>query len=82
MHFFSKATRWWGSIASLITIHARIKEKNIERLRDYSSFAFSEGDLALVDLEPLLEGTARVFHQAAQAGVRASWGQGFRHLYA
>lgn len=55
----------------------RIKEKNIERLRDYSGFAFTEGDLALVDLEPLLEGTARVFHQAAQAGVRASWGKDF-----
>src|SRR6185369_10925880 len=33
--------------------------------------------LAGADLGPLLEGCEVVFHQAAQAGVRASWGQSF-----
>ena len=34
--------------------------------------------MATVDLAPLVEGVDVVFHQAAQAGVRASWGDSFR----
>jgi UDP-glucose 4-epimerase len=40
-------------------------------------FQLVEGDLSTVDLGPVLEGAHYVFHQAAQAGVRASWGQTF-----
>src|SRR5215472_13554383 len=36
-----------------------------------------EGDLVDLELGPLVEGIDLVFHQAAQAGVRASWGVGF-----
>ncbi|MFN0154654.1 MAG: NAD-dependent epimerase/dehydratase family protein [Gaiella sp.] len=34
-------------------------------------------DLATCDLEPLLDGVDGVYHLAAQAGVRASWGDTF-----
>lgn len=55
-----------------------IKEKNLARLRDEPRFSLAEADLATVDLAPLVEGVDVVFHQAAQAGVRASWGESFR----
>lgn len=54
-----------------------IKETNLDRLRDYDNFTFHEVSLATCELPPLLEGVAHVYHQAAQAGVRASWGKDF-----
>jgi nucleoside-diphosphate-sugar epimerase len=54
-----------------------IKERNLARLRDEPRFSLSKVDLATADLHPLLEGREVIFHQAAQAGVRASWGQSF-----
>lgn len=54
-----------------------IKECNLEVARSWKSFTFIEGDLLSLRLLPLLEGIDWVFHQAAQAGVRASWGQEF-----
>jgi nucleoside-diphosphate-sugar epimerase len=54
-----------------------IKEKNLERLRDQKGFRLVEADIATADLSPLLDGVSVVIHQAAQAGVRASWGQSF-----
>jgi nucleoside-diphosphate-sugar epimerase len=54
-----------------------IKEKNLEGPRSWDKFTFIEGDLLDIDLFPLLDGTNWVFHQAAQAGVRASWGKEF-----
>lgn len=53
------------------------KERNLEKLRGSDDFNFVEGDLAALDLKELLEGVDWVFHQAAQAGVRASWGSYF-----
>jgi nucleoside-diphosphate-sugar epimerase len=35
-------------------------------------------DLRVAPIEPLLDGTDVVFHQAAQPGVRLSWSSGFR----
>jgi nucleoside-diphosphate-sugar epimerase len=55
----------------------RTKEGNLAGLNSYTRFTFIEGDLLHIDLLPLLEGTDWVFHQAAQAGVRTSWGQEF-----
>jgi len=55
-----------------------IKERNLTRLRGEPRFSLVEADLAAVDLAPLVEGVDVVFHQAAQAGVRASWGESFR----
>jgi len=55
-----------------------IKEKNIAGLLDHARFRFIERNLLQCDLPGLLgEGIEYVFHQAAQAGVRASWGEEF-----
>src|SRR5262249_46528793 len=54
-----------------------IKERNLDGLRAWQRFSFIEGNLLDVHLLPLLDGVDWVFHQAAQAGVRASWGQEF-----
>ncbi|MGE5619866.1 MAG: NAD-dependent epimerase/dehydratase family protein [Sphingomonadaceae bacterium] len=53
------------------------KEANLAALLDSPHFTFIEADLLEYDLGRLLEGTDCVYHQAAQAGVRASWGQNF-----
>lgn len=54
-----------------------IKEKNIQDLMDDRKFEFIEGDLNRVDLDELVERADCVFHLAAQAGVRSSWGRDF-----
>lgn len=54
-----------------------MKEANLKTARLHERFTFVEGDLALLDMAPLIEETDWVFHQAAQAGVRASWGRTF-----
>lgn len=53
------------------------KESNLATLRQSPRFAFVEANLLEYDLNSLLDGVEYVFHQAAQAGVRASWGQNF-----
>ena len=52
----------------------RIKENNLKRLLGESGFEFIEGDLAELDLNSLISRVDAVFHQAALAGVRSSWG--------
>jgi len=54
-----------------------IKENNLEGPRSWNTFTFVEGNLVDMHLQPLLEGVDWVFHEAAQAGVRASWGKEF-----
>ncbi len=54
-----------------------IKESNLEALRGNPDFTFIEDSLLNLDLQKLLQGVDYVFHQAAQAGVRASWGESF-----
>ena len=54
-----------------------LKEANLRGLRDDARFTFVEADLATTNLAPLVEGRDWIFHQAAQAGVRASWGKSF-----
>jgi len=54
-----------------------IKEKNMEGFVQERKFKFVEGDLLEADLKKLLNGVDVVFHQAAQAGVRDSWGVKF-----
>jgi nucleoside-diphosphate-sugar epimerase len=54
------------------------KEGNLAGARASPTFRFVEGSLVDAPLRPLLEGVDVVFHQAAQAGVRASWGEDFR----
>jgi nucleoside-diphosphate-sugar epimerase len=58
-----------------------VKEQNLRALRQHARFRAEEHDLCRADLEPLLAGVEWVFHQAAQAGVRASWGRDFE-IYA
>lgn len=55
----------------------RLKEANLTKVRDQAGFHLVEDDLLRLDLEALLAGADYVFHLAAQAGVRASWGKGF-----
>jgi UDP-glucose 4-epimerase len=54
-----------------------LKERNLEPLQAASRFRFIEESLIDVDLPSLLEGVGVIYHQAAQAGVRASWGRDF-----
>jgi nucleoside-diphosphate-sugar epimerase len=54
-----------------------VKERNLAGLRDSPLFEFREGDLAMMEI-PLPEGCDGIFHLAAQAGVRGSWGTSFR----
>jgi len=55
-----------------------VKEHNLSALRTRSNFTFVEGALQTTPLEPLLEHVTHVFHLAAQAGVRGSWGGQFQ----
>jgi len=54
-----------------------IKEQNLKGLLKEPGFAFMEANLLETDLNKILIGIDCVFHQAAQAGVRASWGEEF-----
>ena len=56
---------------------AWIKWRNLNGLLGNPEFTFVKGDLTSIDLAPLVEGVNVIFHQAAQAGVRASWGDQF-----
>jgi nucleoside-diphosphate-sugar epimerase len=55
-----------------------LKERNLGPLRAHARFRFVEEPLQSVSLDPLLDGVTHVFHLAAQAGVRGSWGDQFR----
>lgn len=55
-----------------------IKEENLAPLLAREEFQFIEAALQTVDLESLLEGVTHIYHLAAQAGVRSSWGADFR----
>jgi UDP-glucose 4-epimerase len=55
------------------------KERNLARLRSAPGFRLVEQRIQDADLEALLAGAAHVYHLAAQAGVRASWGREFAH---
>ena len=55
-----------------------LKERNLQNLRGRDGYEFIEGDLRQLDLPKLLDGITHVFHLAAQAGVRRSWGADFQ----
>ena len=55
-----------------------MKEKNLEGVRTKPGFEFIEADLLETDLVGLVKPLEGVIHLAAQAGVRASWGENFR----
>lgn len=65
-------------VDSFTDFYARhLKEANIAELAANDRFSLVEADMSETALEPLLEGVAGVFHLAAQAGVRGSWGSSF-----
>ena len=55
-----------------------LKERNLDENRRREGFRFAETALQSADLPALLDGVSHVFHLAAQAGVRKSWGRDFR----
>ncbi len=63
---------------AFIDYYARaVKEKNLEQARANPRFRFVEGKLQHQNIGELLSGVTVVYHMAAQAGVRASWGRDF-----
>ena len=54
-----------------------VKERNLTALRRHPGFRMVESSIAAADLNRLLDGRTHVFHLAAQAGVRKSWGRDF-----
>jgi len=55
-----------------------MKLRNVAPLEGNRRFKLVEGDLNDLALGRLLSGAGAVFHLAAQAGVRASWGRSFQ----
>jgi UDP-glucose 4-epimerase len=55
-----------------------LKEANLAVNAGRPGFHFNNGSLQHTDLPALLDGKTHVFHLAAQAGVRKSWGTDFR----
>ncbi len=54
-----------------------LKDANLATLKALPRFHFSEADLSEANLLPHLNSIDVVFHLAARAGVRTSWGDGF-----
>ena len=54
-----------------------IKERNIRTLLAHPKFRFVDARIQDADLRTLVGGSTHVFHLAAQAGVRKSWGRDF-----
>ena len=54
-----------------------VKERNLAGLRGQPRFHFVESSIQDADLAALLADRTHVFHLAAQAGVRKSWGRDF-----
>jgi nucleoside-diphosphate-sugar epimerase len=55
-----------------------IKERNLSTLVGRPGYRFVEGDIRDAQLASLLDEVTHVFHLAAQAGVRRSWGAEFQ----
>jgi UDP-glucose 4-epimerase len=53
------------------------KEANLIKLRQAPRFRLVEEDILELDWAPLLSGARYLFHEAAQPGVRGSWGESF-----
>lgn len=55
-----------------------LKRQNISKFQEHPGFQLIENDIQSLNWSELLVDVDIVYHQAAQAGVRASWGGGFR----
>lgn len=67
----------WGVDHFADSYPRALKERNLAVARSWHSFTLLERDLLEGDLTSLLDGMEWIFHLAAQAGVRASWGNQF-----
>ncbi len=56
----------------------RLKRQNIASFSTHPAFQLIEADIQSLEWRSLLMDVNFIYHQAAQAGVRASWGEGFR----
>ncbi|PUU91030.1 NAD-dependent epimerase/dehydratase family protein [Halanaerobium sp.] len=54
-----------------------LKENNINSFIDHQNFTLIEENINELDLKEVLKDVDYIFHQAAQAGVRSSWGEDF-----
>jgi nucleoside-diphosphate-sugar epimerase len=55
-----------------------VKEANLSAAASRPGFRFVESTIQSADLASLLDGVTHVYHLAAQAGVRKSWGRDFQ----
>lgn len=55
-----------------------LKDANVAALLAHPRYRLVESSIADADLATLLDGVTHVFHLAAQAGVRKSWGRDFQ----
>ena len=55
----------------------KIKKNNLINCLQNKNFYFIQDDLMKIDLESIIKKTNYIFHQAAQPGVRSSWGTEF-----
>jgi len=55
-----------------------IKERNIEKVLRDENFSFLQADILKLDLNSIIKDVDYVFHEAAQPGVRKSWGKEFK----
>ena len=55
-----------------------LKERNLDENLRRERFQFIEAWIQEADLDRMLDGVTHVFHLAAQAGVRKSWGKDFK----
>ena len=62
------------SMSEYYEVH--LKEQNLARLQARAAFRYRQSDLLEVDTAEF-NGIDGIFHLAAQAGVRASWGETF-----
>jgi len=66
------------ALDSFTDYYARaVKERNLSRLAGHPRFRFIESAIRDADLTALLRDRTHIFHLAAQAGVRKSWGRDF-----
>ncbi|ACK70414.1 NAD-dependent epimerase/dehydratase [Gloeothece citriformis PCC 7424] len=56
----------------------QFKRQNLQTLTHDPNFELIEADIQGLDWQKLLIDVDVIYHQAAQAGVRASWGESFR----
>jgi UDP-glucose 4-epimerase len=55
-----------------------IKRARVAPLQEFDAFRLVEDDILTADLAALAADADWIFHEAAQAGVRSSWGETFR----